>query len=74
MNKTELLKNIIRSFHEMLLSEVLPRDFSLPVDTRKIICVCGVRRCGKTSALLDTINRLIENGISKEIFRYLNIL
>ncbi len=66
MNKKDLIKSILKSWQDRLPVSVIPREISLPIDAQKIITVVGVRRCGKTSVLFDTINRLILNGVQKE--------
>ncbi|WP_045220348.1 ATP-binding protein [Desulfonatronum thioautotrophicum] len=60
MQKKEILKQILRTFHIQPRFDVKSRDLELPLDTGKIITVMGVRRCGKTSILLDAVNRLAE--------------
>jgi len=58
MKKKEQLKYIIRDFHLSENFDVKPRDLQPPLDTKKIITLIGVRRCGKTSILYEMINRL----------------
>jgi len=48
MKKKEQLKYIIRDFHLSENFDVKPRDLQPPLDTKKIITLIGVRRCGKT--------------------------
>ncbi len=67
MKKKEQLKQIIRDFHLSKNFDVKPRALQLPIDTNKIITLVGMRRCGKTSILYDTINRLSKD--SKDIER-----
>lgn len=66
MNKKDLIKSVLRSWQDRLPVSVIPREINLPIDAQKIITVVGVRRCGKTSVLFDTINRLILTGVIKE--------
>lgn len=61
MKKKEQLKQIIRDFHLSESFDVKPRDLQLPIGTKKIITLIGVRRCGKTSILYDTINKLSQD-------------
>jgi hypothetical protein len=68
----ELLKQLIVTFQDSLPVELKPRETIIPTDTEKIITLPGVRRCGKSSIILLTINRLITQGISKERILYLN--
>ena len=58
MKKKEQLKQIIRDFHLRENFDVKTRTLQPPIDTKKIITLIGVRRCGKTSILYDMINKL----------------
>ena len=71
MKKKEQLKQIIRDFHLSGDFDVKPRNLRPPVDTGKIITLVGVRRCGKTSILYDTINRL-SSRMDKSRMLFLN--
>lgn len=71
MKKKQLLKQIIRDFHLSENFDVKPRNIQPPIDTKKIITLIGVRRCGKTSIFYHTINQLIEK-IEKTKILFLN--
>lgn len=71
MKTKELLKQLIVTFQNSLPIDVLPRELSLPTDSKKIITVPGVRRCGKSSLLLLVINQLLNKGITKEQILFL---
>lgn len=43
------------------------------VDIKEIICITGVRRCGKSTVLYQTIDYLIENGIEPANILYFNL-
>jgi len=58
MKKKEQLKQIIRDFHLNDNFDVKSRTLQPPIDTKKIITLIGVRRCGKTSILYEMINKL----------------
>jgi uncharacterized protein len=60
MNNKEALKNIFRDFAENLPLSVTNRNVTIPINTGKIITVTGVRRGGKTSVMMDTINQLLK--------------
>jgi len=66
MNKKDLIKSILLFWQEKIPIDVLPRETKLPVDSGKIITVVGVRRCGKTSVLFDTIQGLLRAGVANE--------
>ena len=51
--------------------DVKTRTLQPPIDTKKIITLIGVRRCGKTSILYDMINQL-SNSINKTKILFLN--
>ena len=46
--------------------DLIKRNLELPLHSGKIITVPGVRRCGKSSLMNLAINRLLEEGVSKE--------
>ncbi len=71
MKKKEQLKIIIRDFHLKDSFDVRPRHLQPPFDTKKIITLIGVRRCGKTSILYEMINRL-SRDIEKTKILFLN--
>jgi len=71
MKKKEQLKQIIRDFHLNDNFDVKTRALQPPIDTKKIITLIGVRRCGKTSILYDMINKL-SNSMSKTKILFLN--
>jgi len=71
MKKKEQLKQIIRDFHLNDNFDVKTRTLQPPIDTKKIITLIGVRRCGKTSILYDMINKL-SNTIPKTKILFLN--
>ncbi len=71
MIKKEQLKVIIRDFHLTENFDVKPRSLQPPLDSKKIITLIGVRRCGKTSILYEMINRLSKN-IKKTKILFLN--
>ncbi len=71
MKKKQLLKQIIRDFHLSENFDVKPRNIQPPIDTKKIITLIGVRRCGKTSIFYHMINQLI-GKIEKTKILFLN--
>jgi predicted AAA+ superfamily ATPase len=69
MKKKEQLKQIIRDFHLNDNFDVKPRNLQPPINTKKIITLIGVRRCGKTSILYNMINQLsLEVNKTKIVF------
>jgi predicted AAA+ superfamily ATPase len=70
--KKETIKEIIRDFQTREIPPVHKRIVSLPLDAGKIVSVTGVRRCGKTYLMYETIQRLISKGIDREKIVYIN--
>ncbi|MHA1691937.1 MAG: ATP-binding protein [Candidatus Heimdallarchaeaceae archaeon] len=65
----EVLKTIIKDFHERELPKLNSRDLELPLDTGKIVSIIGPRRAGKTYLVYQTIAELKKNiGIEKIVF------
>lgn len=72
MNKKDIFKEIIRSFHMKPLVAVKKRSLELPFNSGKLITVSGVRRSGKTFLLLDAISRLLVQGVDISRIVYVN--
>lgn len=68
----ELIKQLIVYGQHSLPAEVRAREVVLPVDSGKIIALAGVRRSGKSSLFLVTINGLLAAGVPKEHILMLN--
>ncbi|MES9857745.1 MAG: ATP-binding protein [Sedimenticola sp.] len=67
----ETLKRLITDFQERPLPTLIPRELEIPLGVEKIVSLIGVRRCGKTSLLLDTIRKLRSQVPAQRIV-YLN--
>jgi hypothetical protein len=67
----ETFKTLITDFQERKPDNIIPREYDIPVDSRKIVSLVGVRRCGKTSILFDIINSLKKKVPSENII-YVN--
>jgi predicted AAA+ superfamily ATPase len=46
--RKELIKNLITDFHKGSVPSAKPRLLEIPVNSKKIIALAGVRRSGKT--------------------------
>jgi len=66
-----IFKRLITDFIEKDMKNILSRKFNIPLESKKIISLIGVRRSGKSSLLFDTINKLRIN-IERENIIYLN--
>jgi uncharacterized protein len=68
----DILKEMILDFHEGPLSTGIPRSLELvPVSGKAIVCI-GVRRCGKSTLMLQQVQKLLDSGVTPENFLYLN--
>lgn len=67
----DFFKRLITDFIEKDITGILSRNYNIPLESKKIISLIGVRRSGKSSILFDTINRLRKN-IDKENIIYIN--
>lgn len=67
----EIFKRIITDFQEREIRGIVPRDFSIPLESRKVVSLIGVRRGGKTSILYHTIQKIRKQMDPSNIF-YIN--
>lgn len=70
-----LFKQLILDFQEATLPKVIPRDLSfpeLPHTVKKAYVLIGMRRSGKTWAMYQQIQNLLDQGISKKQILYLD--
>jgi len=56
----DIFKKLIVDFIERDIKNILPREYNIPLESKKIISLIGVRRSGKSSILFDMINKLRE--------------
>ena len=68
----DIIKTILNNFHESNLPKVFPRNKKIPTNTDFIIAVIGARKAGKTYLIYETIQKLVESGISKDNIIYIN--
>lgn len=54
----DIFKRLITDFQEVPPRQVLPREYTIPLESRKIVSLIGVRRSGKTCLLYGLINQL----------------
>ena len=66
MNAKDVFKTIIALRQSEIPFQVTDRDCTLPLNKKKIITVPGVRRCGKSSVMELTVNRLVSNGVNPQ--------
>ncbi len=60
----ETFKKLIVNFQERHFGRIVPREYDIPTDTKKIVSLIGVRRSGKTYilyTLIEQLRRQIDN-------------
>lgn len=70
MELRSTFQSIISLHQRELPLDLQDRKMQLPLDGGRIVTVTGIRRCGKSSLLGLTINRLLEAGVPKERILY----
>lgn len=70
MDLRTVFQSIISLHQEELPMQLHEREARLPLDGKRIVTVTGIRRCGKSSLLGLTINRLLESGVPRENILY----
>lgn len=70
--RKDIIKNLITDFHEKGIPPVKLRLLEIPVNSKKIVALTGVRRSGKTFQLYNVINRLIKQKIKLKNILYFN--
>lgn len=66
-----IFKRLITDFIQTPIKNILPREHNIPLNSKKIVSLIGVRRSGKSSILLDMIRNLREST-PKENIIYIN--
>lgn len=67
----EILKKLIVDSQERGFDTIVERDYDIPVDTKKIVSLIGVRHCGKTF-LLYLLIRSLRERVPRENIVYIN--
>ena len=70
MDLRSTFQSIIALHQEEFPFDLQERSTQLPLDGNRIVTVTGIRRCGKSSLLGLTINRLLKSGVPKEHILY----
>ncbi len=68
----EALKSIILDFQELELETGVPRRLTIKAIPSKATVCIGVRRAGKSTYLSQVIQKLLDDGVSRENILYLN--
>ena len=72
MVRKELFKSLIALRQADLPFERIERDLVLPIQPGLIITVPGVRRAGKSSLLMLSVNKLLASGVKREQILWVN--
>ncbi|MCP5103924.1 MAG: ATP-binding protein [bacterium] len=70
--KKDVIKRIIRDFHQSALPELKHRQLEVPQGTGKIITIVGARRSGKTCFLYQLMKKLLTETCNKTHLLYIN--
>ena len=70
MDLKSTFQSIIALHQQEIPLDLQERTTQLPLDEGRIVTVTGIRRCGKSSLLGLTINRLLKNGVPRERILY----
>jgi predicted AAA+ superfamily ATPase len=68
----ETLKYVLAQSTTRPLPPTTPRTQELPLDSRKVVALVGIRRSGKTYLLYETMRRLEAQGADRRQMLYLN--
>lgn len=66
MKRKDVIQALIATKQNEIPFDVIKRDLELPLDSKQIITIPGVRRCGKSSLMMLAINSLVKKGINKK--------
>ena len=66
------LKAVLQQFISRPLPRCQARELSLPIGSKKVVGLAGVRRSGKTFLFFHTIQKLADKGIDRSRLIYLN--
>ncbi|MDR1110973.1 MAG: ATP-binding protein [Deltaproteobacteria bacterium] len=69
-----ILKSIILDFQETKLDTGTPRRLALETVRGKAAVCVGVRRCGKTTLMLQRVQRLLDSGVPRQNILHLNFV
>ena len=69
---TDMIKTLILDFHESRPDTGVPRRLRIETVPGKATVCIGVRRSGKSTYMLQTIQRLLKSGVKRENILYIN--
>lgn len=68
----ETLKYVLAQSTARPLPPATPRTLELPLNSRKVVALVGIRHSGKTFLLFETMRRLEAQGVDRRQLLYLN--
>jgi len=71
MKMKKQFKTIILDNQEREFKDITPREYDIPMKTKKIVSLIGVRRCGKTYILYSLIEKF-RKKVAKENIVFIN--
>ena len=71
MQLRSIFQSVIALHQEELPLRLKDRKQHLPINKDCIVTVTGIRRCGKSSLLSLTVNRLLQSGVRPEQILYI---
>ncbi len=63
MKSKEIIQALIKTKQNEIPFEVIQRDMEIPLNSKQIVTIPGVRRCGKSSLMMLAINALVDKGV-----------
>ena len=69
----ESLKYVLAYNTTRKLPEAAPRTLQLPLETKKVITLIGIRRTGKTYILYETMRPALSHGVDRRQLVYIEL-
>ena len=68
----ETLQEIIIEHQQLPLMEIVQRDIAIERIPRKATTLIGIRRCGKTTVMLQREKEILSQGISRKAICFID--
>jgi len=73
MSVRRILKDVLVDWKEFgYPGDLIKRQYKIPLNTKSITVLTGVRRCGKTYLMFQLMRELIESGVDESRIFYIN--
>jgi len=71
MSVRRILKDVLVDWKEFgYPGDLIKRQYKIPLNTKSITVLTGVRRCGKTYLMFQLMRELIESGVDESDLLY----